>query len=161
MRVMMPNGNVISVKRAITVCEERTPFNGRVERRCECAKDIIYANGIAFVPVAETLDVCDMTAGGTVFFGNLTNEFVREVLASLVEKGYVDLSGLKLQKTQLVVSHYVFDNGASEAYLLQGYEANASCARVPGYPFMGMGTVNETEDTEDVEDAGEEDCTDE
>ena len=60
------------------------------------------------------------------------------VLASLVRQGYVDLSDLKLQKTQPLVSQYKFDNGTSGAYLIFGYEASACLAAVPGYPFMGM-----------------------
>lgn len=159
MRVMTPSGTVVEVKRAITICEQRGEFNGRVERRCECAQDIIYANGIVFVPVAEVPDICDMTAGGSVLFGNLTNSFVREVLSSLVRQGYADLSDLRLQKMQSMAmpSDYKFDNGASGAYLLKGYEANASIARVPGYPFTGgaFPAMSEAEDSE------EEDCADE
>lgn len=90
---------------------------------------------------------------------NLKNDLVRGVLASLVRQGYVDLSDLKLQKTQPLVSQYKFDNGTSGAYLIFGYEASACLAAVPGYPFMGMAApaVNNAEDSEDAEDAGEED----
>lgn len=159
MRVLMPNGNLLSIKKAIAVAEMRVAFNGRDIRLCEKASDIAAANAIVFLPEAGVQDICDVTMGGTALLGNLKNDLVRGVLASLVRQGYVDLSDLKLQKTQPLVSQYKFDNGTSGAYLIFGYEASACLAAVPGYPFMGMAApaVNNAEDSEDAEDAGEED----
>ena len=158
MRVMLSNGNVLSISKAVAVTEMRVDFNGRDVRLCEKASDIVYANAIAFITEAGVQDICDVTMGGTVLLGNLKNDFVRGVLTSLVRQGYTDLSDLKLQKTQPLVSNYVFDNGASRAYMLQGYEASACFGAVP---FMGMGGVfpagNNAGDFEDDEDAGEED----
>ncbi len=91
--------------------------------------------------------------------GNLSNEFCQGVLASLVRQGYTDLSGLKLQKAQ-PVSSYVFDHGASGAYMLQGYEVSMCCANALGYPpFVGgeSPVASEAEDGEGAEEAGEED----
>ena len=165
MRVMLSNGNVLSISKAVAVTETRVAFNGRDVRLCEKASDIAYANAIAFITEGGVQDICDVTMGGTVLLGNLSNDFVRGVLSSLVRQGYTDLSDLRLQKTQPLVSNYVFDNGASRAYMLQGYEASASFAAVP---FMGMGgafpagnNAEDVEDAEDAEDAGEEDCADE
>ena len=138
MRVLMPNGNLLSIKKAIAVAEMRVAFNGRDIRLCEKASDIAAANAIVFLPEAGVQDICDVTMGGTALLGNLKNDLVRGVLASLVRQGYVDLSDLKLQKTQPLVSQYKFDNGTSGAYLIFGYEASACLAAVPGYPFMGM-----------------------
>lgn len=164
MRVMLPNGNVLSLSKAIAITELRVAFNGRDMRFSEKAADIAYANAIAFITEGGVQDICDVTMGGTVLLGNLSNDFVRGVLSSLVRQGYTDLSDLKLQKTQPLVSQYKFDNGASGAYLLKGYEASACFATVP---FMGMGGVfpavseaedaADAEDAEDAEDAGEED----
>ena len=153
MRVLMPSGIVMTVERAIAVCEQRTSFNGRSVRLCEGATDMAYANAIAFFSEANVQSVA---TGVSVLLGNLSNGFVREVLDSLVRQGYVDLSGLKLQKEQLSTTlDYVFDNGASAAYMLQGFEVNMCC----GYPFMsGTSPVYKSED---VEDAREEECTDE
>lgn len=165
MRAMLPNGSVLSLSKAIPIAELKVAFNGRDMRFSEKAADIAYANAIAFITEGGVQDICDVTMGGTVLLGNLSNDFVRGVLSSLVRQGYTDLSDLKLQKTQPLVSQYKFDNGASGAYMLQGYEASACFATVPGYPFMGMGgvfpAVSEAEDAEDAEDAGEEDCDDE
>lgn len=154
MRVMLPKGIIMSVERVIAVSEQRMAFNGRDVRLCEGASDIAYANAIAFFSGASVHGNCGMATGDAVLFGNLSNGFVREVLDSLVRQGYVDLSGLKLQKAQLPASCYVFDNGASEAYMIQGYDVNMCC----GYPFMGVipAAVNNAE-AEDAEDAGEED----
>ncbi len=161
MRVMMPNGNVISVKKAVTVCEQRVAFNGREVRLCECAGVVADANAIAFLTEAGVQDICNVTIGGTVLLGNLSNEFVRGVLASLVRQGYVDLIGIKLQKAQPLVSSYVLDGGASGAYILQGYEASMCCANnALGYPFMA-GESPVASEAEDGEDGGEEDCADE
>lgn len=162
MRVLMPNGNLLSIKKAIAVAEMRVAFNGRDIRLCEKASDIAAANAIVFLSEAGVQDICDVTMGGTALLGNLKNDLVRGVLASLVRQGYVDLSDLKLQKTQPLVSQYKFDNGTSGAYLIFGYEASACLAAVPGYPFMGMAApavnnAEDSEDAEDAEDAGEED----
>ena len=162
MRVLMPNGNLLAIKKAIAVAEMRVAFNGRDIRLCEKASDIADANAIVFLPEAGVQDICDVTLGGAALLGNLKNDLVRSVLASLVRQGYVDLSDLKLQKTQPLVSHYKSDNGASGAYLIFGYEASACLAAVPEYPFMGgafpaMSEAGDAEDSEDVGDAGEED----
>lgn len=164
MRVMLPNANVLSIKKAIAVTEMRVAFNGRDIRLCEkTASDIADANAIAFITEAGVQDICDVTMGGTVLLGNLKNDFVRGVLSSLVRQGYTDLSDLRLQKTQPLVSNYVFDNGASGAYMLQGYEASACFAAVPGYPFMGgaFPAANNAANVEDAEDAEDEGCADE
>ena len=158
MRVMMPNGTVMTIEKVCAVSEQRIAFNGREVRLCECATDIALANGVSFLSEAN---VHDIATGGTTLLGNLSNDFVREVLASLVRQGYVDLSGLKLQKAQPMVSSYVFDNGASGAYMLQGFEANMCCANALGYhPFMAGDCPVESE-AEDVKEDGEEDCADE
>ena len=136
MRISMPNGTVMPVEKAIAVCETRQPHNGKIVRLCEGATDIAFANAVAFFP--ETSVHGGMAAGDAVLFGNLSNEFVREVLASLVQQDFVDLSDLKLQKAQLPASRYVFDNGASEAYMIQGWDVNMCCASALGHPFMGM-----------------------
>ena len=99
MRVMMPNGTVMAIEKAVAVSEQRIVFNGREVRLCECATDIALANGVSFLSEAK---VNGFATGGTTLLGNLSNDFVREVLASLVQQGYVDLSDLKLQKTQPV-----------------------------------------------------------
>lgn len=153
MRVMLPKGTVVTIEKVIPVSEQRVAFNGRSVRLCEGATDMAYANAIAFFSEANVQSVA---TGVSVLLGNLDNEFVRGVLASLVRQGYVDLSGLKLQKEQLSTTlDYVFDNGASAAYMLQGFEVNMCC----GYPFMG-GT-SPVYKAEDVEDAREEECADE
>ena len=163
MRVMLSNGNVLSISKAAAITEMRVAFNGRDVLLCEKASDIAYANAIAFITEAGVQDICDVTMGDTVLLGNLKNDFVRGVLSSLVRQGYVDLSDLRLQKTQPLVSNYVFDNGASGAYMLQGYEASACFAAVPGYPFMGgaFPAVNNAANVENAEDAEDEDCADE
>lgn len=150
MRVLMPNGTVMSVEKAIAISEKRLTFNGKDIRLCESATDIVYANAVAFFP--ETSVHGGMATGDAILFGNLSNEFVREVLASLVQQGYIDLSGLKLQKVQLSASHYVFDQGESDAYMVQGCGVDMCF----GYPFMGM-AAPAVNNAEDVEDAGEED----
>lgn len=150
MRVMMPNYTIMTVEKTIAVSELRLKFNGRDVRLCECATDIVYANAIAFFPETNS-----MTTGGAVLLGNLSNEFVREALASLVRDGHIDLTGLKLQGTQPLVSSYVVDNGVSGAYMLKGYEVNMCCAHELGYPFMG-GAIPAVSEAEDVDDAGEE-----
>ena len=162
LRVLMPNGALVTVEKAIPVNELRISYNGREMRLCERATEIGCANGLSFL--TRVHDNCGMPMGDT-FIGNLRNEFVREVLESLVRDGYVDLSGLKLQKVRLmaIASDYKFDNGESGAYLLQGYEA-ACFTAVSGYPPLMSGafpTMSKAEDVEDEEDAGEEDCADE
>lgn len=158
MRVMMPNGTVMTIEKVCAVSEQRIAFNGREVRLCECATDIDSANGVSFLSKSN---VHDIATGGTALLGNLSNDFVREVLASLVRQGYVDLSGLKLQKAQPMVSSYVFDNGASGAYMLQGFEANMCCANALGYhPFMAGDCPVESK-AKDVEEDREEDCADE
>ena len=152
MRVLMPNGIVMTVEKVISVCETRLESNGRSVRLCEGATDIAFANAIAFFPEGSAHGACGMASGDAFLIGNLSNEFARGVLASLVRQGYVDLSGLKLQKAQLPVSCYVLDGGASEAYMIQGFEVNMCC----GYPFMGM-AAPAVSNAEDAEDAGEED----
>ena len=166
MRAMMPDSNVLSIKKALAITEMRVAYNGRDIRLCEKASDIAYANAIAFITEAGVQDICDVTMGGTVLLGNLKNDFVRGVLSSLVRQGYTDLSDLRLQKTQPLVSNYKFDNGASGAYMLQGYEASACFGAVPcmgGVVPAGnnAGDFEDAEDSEDAEDAGEEDCADE
>lgn len=153
MRISMPNGTVVPVEKAIAVCETRQPHNGKIVRLCEGATDIAFANAVAFFP--ETSVHGGMATGDAILFGNLSNGFVRRVLASLVQRGFVDLAGLKLQKAQLPASCYVFDNGASEAYMIQGFDVNMCC----GYPFMGgnFSVASAAEDAEDIEDAGEDD----
>lgn len=158
MRVMMPNGTVVAVEKAVAIAEKRPEFNGQTVRLSAPATDIAFANGVAFLSQAK---VQDIAMGDAVFVGNLQNESVREVLATLVRQEYVDLSDLRLQKTQLLVSNYVVDDGISGAYIIKGLEA-WSCANALGYPFMNgavptMGEATDTEDTEDAEDAGEED----
>ena len=159
MRVMLPNGTVMTVEKAIAVCEQRVAFNGRVERLCERAVDLAYANALGFFSDAQ--GSFNVVTGGTTLICNLTNEFVREVLTSLVRQGYVDLSDLKLQKKQPLTSQSVFDNGASGGYILQGLEADMNCT---GYPFVNgpIPTLTEGEEAEECEnegeDAEEEDC---
>ncbi len=153
MRVMLPNGTIMEVAKVVVVCEHRFTFNGRSHRLCECATDIASANGVVFSPEK------DIATGGAVMLGNLSNEFCQGVLASLVRQGYTDLSGLKLQKAQ-PVSSYVFDHGASGAYMLQGYEVGMCCANVLGCPPFVAGespVASEAEDGEGAEEAGEED----
>ena len=153
MRIMLPNGTVMTVEKAIAFCEQRVAFNGRVERLCERVADLTYANSLGFFSDAQ--GSFNVVTGGTTLLGNLSNEFVREVLASLVRQGYVDLSDLKLQKKQSLVSQYVFDNGASGAYMLQGVDADMGCT---GYPFMNepIPAVSEAEDAEEREAEGAE-----
>lgn len=159
MRVMLPNGMVMTFEKAIAFCEQRVAFNGRVERLCERVADLTYANAIGLFSDAQSS--FNVVTGGTTLICNLTNEFVREVLTSLVRQGYVDLSNLKLQKKQPLTSQYVFDNGASGGYILQGLEADMNCT---GYPFVNgpIPTLSEGEDAEECEnegeDAEEEDC---
>ncbi len=155
MRVMMPNGTVMEVAKVVVVCEQRFEFNERSHRLCECATNIAYANGVVFFPDQ------DIATGGAVMLGNLSNEFCQGVLASLVRQGYTDLSGLKLQKAQPLVSSYVFDHGASGAYMLQGYEVGMCCANVLGCPPFVAGESPVASEAEDGEDGGEEDCADE
>ena len=159
MRVMLPNGTLLTVEKAIAFCEKRVAFNGRVERLCERAVDLAYANALGFFSDAQ--GSFNVVTGGTTLICNLAPEFVREVLESLVRQGYVDLSNLKLQKKQPLTSQYVFDNGASGGYILQGLEADMNCT---GYPFVNgpIPTVSEVEDDDEDdaegEDAEEEDC---
>ena len=155
MRVLMPNGILVTVEKEIPAAETRISFNGREMRFCERATELGYANGIGFF--ARVPDYCGVATGESFFIGNLSNEFVREVLATLVRQEYLDLSDLRLQKTQPMVSNYKFDNGVSGAYMLHGFEAGMCCAEA--VPFMGMATpsVGEAEDAEDAEDTGEED----
>lgn len=160
MRVLISTGLVMEITKAVAVCEQRVAFNGREIRQCERAADIAYANGIAFVSEAKVQDFCGMTPGGTVLIGNLSNEFVREVLASLVQHECADLSSLKLQKAQAPASRYTFDNGVSDAYMIQGYEASMCCVNDMGYPFLN-GESPAASETEDDEDDEEEDCGDE
>lgn len=152
MRVMLPNGTVMTVEKAIAFCEQRVAFNGRVDRMCERAADLTYANALGFYQ--DVHGSFNVVTGGTTLICNLTNEFVREVLESLVRQGYVDLSDLKLQKKQALISNYVFDNGASAAFMLQGVDADMSCT---GYPFVNgpFPAVSEDEDAEECENEGE------
>lgn len=48
MRILMPNSEVIEVKKAIAVSEQRIAFNGRDVRLCEKASDMAFANAIVF-----------------------------------------------------------------------------------------------------------------
>lgn len=159
MRIMLPNGTVMTVEKAIAFCEKRVAFNGRVERLCERAADLTYANALGFFSDAQ--GSFNVVTGGTTLICNLAPEFVREVLESLTRDGYINLSSLKLQKKQPLTSQYVFDNGASGGYILQGLEADMNCT---GYPFVNgpIPTVSEVEDADEDdaedEDAGEEDC---
>ena len=163
MRVMLPNGTVMEVAKVVAVCEQRLTFNDRDIRLCEKAADIVYANGIAFFPDAH--GSFDVATGGAVLLGNLSNSFISVILASLVQEGAIDLSDLKLQKKQPLTSHYKFDNGVSDPYLLSGFEVNMSCAETMGYPFVnGPFPSSEAEDAgeheSEGEDDGEEDCND-
>lgn len=156
MRVLMPNATIMEIESVFAVSEQRFAFNGREVRLCECAKDISFANGLVFWHESSS-----MATESTTLIGNLSNEFVKGVLASLARQGYTDLSGgLKLQKTQPMVTDYVFDGGVSGAYMIQGFDARMCCGANPMYPFMGgaMPNVSKAEDVEDEEDAGEEDC---
>lgn len=162
MRVLLPTGTIMEVAKVVAVCEQRLFFNGRDMRLCERASEAVFANAIAFFHDAH--GSFDVAAGGAVLLGNLSNSFISVILASLVQEGYIDLSDLKLQKKQPLTSHYKFDNGVSDAYLLSGFEVNMSCAETMGYPSMSGGCPvwsedddTEEDDTED-EDAGEEDC---
>lgn len=163
MRVLMPSGTVMEISKAIAICEQRVAFNGRVERMCECAKDIVYANGIIFLPDTRAYNGCGVVPVDDVLLGNLSNEFVKGVLASLVRQGYVDLTDLRLQEAQPSASHYVFDNGKSDAFMIRGFDVSLCCTNVLGYPFSGpIPAVSEAEDAgereSEGEDAGEEDC---
>lgn len=154
MRILMPNGEVIEVKKAIAVSEQRIAFNGRDVRLCEKASDMAFANAIVF----SEESVHGMAPEEATLLGNLENGFVRGVLASLVQQGYADLSGLRLQKEQLPTSSYVFDHGKSQPYMLQGFEATMCCASALGYPFMGgnFSVASEAEDAEDTEEDDDE-----
>ena len=154
MRILMPNGEVIEVKKAIAVSEQRIAFNGRDVRLCEKASDMAFANAIVF----SEESVHGMAPEEAILLGNLENGFVRGVLASLVQQGYVDLSGLRLQKEQLPTSSYVFDHGKSQPYMLRGFEATMCCASALGYPFMGgnFSVASEAEDAEDTEEDDDE-----
>lgn len=154
MRILMPNGEVIEVKKAIAVSEQRIAFNGRDVRLCEKASDTAFANAIVF----SEESVHGMAPEEAILLGNLENGFVRGVLASLVQQGYADLSGLRLQKEQLPTSSYVFDHGKSQPYMLRGFEATMCCASALGYPFMGgnFSVASEAEDAEDTEEDDDE-----
>lgn len=154
MRILMPNGEVIEVKKAIAVSEQRIAFNGRDVRLCEKASDMAFANAIVF----SEESVHGMAPEEAILLGNLENGFVRGVLASLVQQGYTDLSGLRLQKEQLPTSSYVFDHGKSQPYMLRGFEATMCCASALGYPFMGgnFSVASEAEDAEDTEEDDDE-----
>lgn len=157
MRILMPNGTVMEIAKAIAVCEQRLFFNGRTMRLCEKATDIVFANGIAFLPETRAYDGCGMAPADSVMIGNLDNSFISAVLTSLVESAHINLSDLKLQKKQPLATQYVFDNGKSDAYMLSGFEVSLSCADALGYPFVNdqFPAVCEAEDED--EDAGEED----
>ena len=155
MRVMLPNGTVMEVAKVVAVCEKRLSYNDRDIRLCEKAADIVYANGVAFFPDAH--GSFDVATGGAVLLGNLSNSFISVILASLVQEGAIDLSDLKLQKKQPLTTQYVFDNGVSDAYLLQGFEVNMSCADALGYPSISGGCPVWSEAEDEDEDAGEED----
>ena len=154
MRILMPNGEVIEVKKAIAVSEQRIAFNGRDVRLCEKASDMAFANAIVF----SEESVHGMAPEEAILLGNLENGFVRGVLASLVQQGYADLSGLRLQKEQLPTSSYVFDHGKSQPYMIRGFEATMCCASALGYPFMGgnFSVASEAEDAEDTEEDDDE-----
>lgn len=154
MRILMPNSEVIEVKKAIAVSEQRIAFNGRDVRLCEKASDMAFANAIVF----SEESVHGMAPEEAILLGNLENGFVRGVLASLVQQGYADLSGLRLQKEQLPTSSYVFDHGKSQPYMLRGFEATMCCASALGYPFMGgnFSVASEAEDAEDTEEDDDE-----
>lgn len=156
MRILTPNGTLVTVEVAIPSIETRIPFNGREMRFCERATSLASANGIGFF--TRVHDNCGVATGESFFIGNLSNEFVREVLATLMRQKYLNLSDLNIQKTQPVVSNYKFDNGISGAYMLRGLEAGMCCAEA-FVPFMGgsCSVASEAEDAENDEDAGEED----
>ena len=113
-----------------------------------------FANAIVF----SEESVHGMAPEEATLLGNLENGFVRGVLASLVQQGYADLSGLRLQKEQLPTSSYVFDHGKSQPYMLRGFEATMCCASALGYPFMGgnFSVASEAEDAEDTEEDDDE-----
>jgi len=161
MRVLMPNGiRLMTVDRVIALVEKRPSFNGRVERLCEPAKEVGFANAIALFPFSDNRDCFSVT--GAVMLGNLKNEYVRGVLDSLVRTGFADLSSVKLQKTQPVATGYVFDNGGKAgAYMLEGYEVDVCCASVVGYPFMGGPRPKVSVESNEVDDAEEENEDDE
>lgn len=159
MRVMLPNGTAMEIAKVVAVCEQRLVFNGRDMRLCERTQDVALANGLGlFTQVNSSFNV---VTEGTVLLGNLSNEFVRGVLSSLAQFGWVDLTDLKLQEKQPLTTQYVFDNGKSGAYILQGFDANMSCA--DALPFVnGPFPSSEAEDVgereSEGEDTGEEDC---
>lgn len=155
MRVMLPNGTVMEVAKVVAVCEKRLSYNDRDIRLCEKAADIVYANGVAFFPDAH--GSFDVATGNAIMLGNLSNSFISVILASLVQEGAIDLSDLKLQKKQPLTSHYKFDNGVSDPYLLSGFEVNMNCAETMGYPSMSGGCPVWSEAEDEDEDAGEED----
>lgn len=159
MSVLMPDGMVMAVEKATPVIEQRISFNDREVRLCERSADVTSANEIALLSKAGGQDICDVTMGGTALIGNISSEQVKGVLESLVREGYVNLPDLKLQKTQPLVSRYKFDNGASGAYLIFGYEASACFGAVPGYSFMGgaFPVMSKAKNSEDTGDAGDED----
>lgn len=127
MRLKDANGSIKTVTEVIAAVELRHDFNGTKRRLLEpCKGSTVEPNALVFIYGGSAQQPMCMgspftSAEDKLLLGNLTSEQAEEIVSSLLKDGYADISGLKMQKQQLIVDQYKTDGGQSGAYT---YAAN-------------------------------------
>lgn len=101
------DGRVIRIIEAIPMIEHRFMFNGSMRRLLEPCKVGIKANAIVFArDPADLFAYDDYTH---ILVGNIKGGAVESLLTALIEKDFLDISGVPYQQERECIMDYVLD----------------------------------------------------
>ena len=116
--VVKTNRGIYEVTSVDIICEKRVPFNGNVVRLVQKANHIADASALKFNLGVSALEL--PYAEDSIFVGNLGNAVLQEIVDSMAQTGYADLTKWAFQKEQAYPDKYAFDDGASAPYICGG-----------------------------------------
>lgn len=107
MKLRSYDGSVVRITEAIPMIEHRFMFNGSMRKMLEPCKVGVKANAIAFArDPADLFAYDDYTH---ILVSNIKDGVVESLLTALIEKDFVDISGVPYQQERECIMDYVLD----------------------------------------------------
>lgn len=123
MNIITPTGSLIEVAKVEPIVEKRVQFNGSEVRLCQIAKDSKQnITGLYITSEVNDSVFCDST---NILVANLKPSLAEEILQKLLSDGYYDFSALDYQLKPSGLGQYVYDEGVSRPYHMEGLLLNA------------------------------------
>lgn len=150
MNIITPTGSLIEITKVEPIVEKRVQFNGSEVRLCQIAKD--SKQNITGLYITTEADDSVFCASTNILVANLKPSLAEEILQKLLSGGYYDFSALDYQLKPTGLGNFVYDEGASKPYHLEGLLLN-TCSPAMSFDFPVRGvTCNKPGVDDDLED---------